>query len=248
MADEGLNVDYLLIRRTTPTVIFAHGLGTTFQKSWGLVYPEIALRYTVLAYNRAGYGRTRALAPALSLARDADHVVAELRALLLRLDLPPPYVLVGHSMGGLYLQLFARRHPDEVAGLLLVDSTHPGQFEGVGDIALRPWWFRAGFHLFLRCYGGLAEWACARSSGQQVMAAPALSGVPVVALVSGRSGSNTEICDISRHDRDMKQDFARLYPGCELQWLDCGHDIPREKPAVVIEAINRICRSDTIRR
>ena len=64
--------------------------------------------------------------------RDGGHVVDELRALLSAQDLKPPYVLVGHSLGGLYMQLYARRYPDEVSALVLVDSTHPNQFKGAG--------------------------------------------------------------------------------------------------------------------
>ena len=52
-------------------------------------------------------------------------VIGELHQLLATLQLPPPYLLVGHSVGGLYAQLFARCHPGEVAGLALVEATHP---------------------------------------------------------------------------------------------------------------------------
>ncbi len=51
-------------------------------------------------------------------------IVSELRTELDRRNIRPPYVLVGHSLGGLYMQYFARNYPSEVSGLLLVDSTH----------------------------------------------------------------------------------------------------------------------------
>jgi pimeloyl-ACP methyl ester carboxylesterase len=72
------------------------------------------------AYTRAGYdGSSPASGP-----RDAATIVAELRAELQRRLIPPPYVVVGHSLGGLYAQYFARQFPSEVSGLLLIDSTH----------------------------------------------------------------------------------------------------------------------------
>lgn len=242
------HVDYALVRCeaqvSAPAVILSHGLGTTFQKSWCRVFPEISRHHTVLAYNRAAYGRSAPVAGA----RDGERIVSELRELLQALGLPPPYVLVGHSMGGLYMQLFARRYPEEVAGLVLVDPTHPRQFEGLGDMALRPAWFRVGFHGFLRIFGGLDEWRAARLSGQQVMAAPPLPDKPVAVLVSGRPGAGHEASGIALHDHALKQDFLHIYPGCDLQWLDCGHDIPRERPAEVVDAINRICRAAVIQR
>lgn len=71
------------------------------------------------AYDRAGYGGSDA-AEGL---RDASNVVEELRAVLAASGHTPPYVLVGHSLGAMYVRLFARTHPEEVVGLVLVDGT-----------------------------------------------------------------------------------------------------------------------------
>jgi pimeloyl-ACP methyl ester carboxylesterase len=98
--------------------------------SWSKVFPEIGKNTTVFAYNRPGYGNSsKAITP-----RDGATVVEELRALLNSRGLRPPYVLVGHSLGGIYVQLFARKYPDDVVGLVLVDSSHPSQFEGSGAV------------------------------------------------------------------------------------------------------------------
>ena len=55
------------------------------------------------------------------------------------MEAPPPYVLVGHSLGGLYVQLFARRLPEDVGGVVLVEATHPDD----RDAGLQPHWIRA---------------------------------------------------------------------------------------------------------
>jgi pimeloyl-ACP methyl ester carboxylesterase len=70
--------------------------------------------------------------------RDAVSVVGELRALPSERGLSPPFVLVGHSLGGLYIQYFARNFPDDVAGLVLVDSTHGNNSNGY-VVRHRPW-------------------------------------------------------------------------------------------------------------
>ena len=58
-----------------------------------------------------------------SVPRTGAVIVADLHAVLKKADVQPPYVLVGHSLGGLYLSLYARTYPEEVAGLVLLDST-----------------------------------------------------------------------------------------------------------------------------
>ena len=97
------------------TVILESGLGDTMD-IWKDIQPLIAAGCTrTLAYNRAGYqGSDPAVGP-----RDSATIVAELRAELKRRNIDPPYVQVGHSLGGLYMQYFARNYPNEVAGLLL---------------------------------------------------------------------------------------------------------------------------------
>ena len=101
------------------TVVFESGLGDDWEP-WDEVASEVALRTRVFAYSRPGYGDSDS-SPA---PRDAAGIVEELRALLAARGVAPPYVLVGHSFGGTYMELFAKAHPEEVVGLVLVDSRH----------------------------------------------------------------------------------------------------------------------------
>jgi pimeloyl-ACP methyl ester carboxylesterase len=137
-------IEFAQLGQGSPVVVFENGLGAPM-RSWNKVFPEIGKHTTAFAYHRPDYGDSD---PA-STPRDGAHIVDELRALLRSRGLAPPYVLVGHSLGGLYMQLFARKYPDEVAGLVLVDSTHPTQMEGAGRIENQPWWARMFFHLFV---------------------------------------------------------------------------------------------------
>ena len=104
----------------SPAVILDAALGGS-SLSWALVQPELAKLTRVCAYDRAGFGWSEA-GP---LPRTVDRIVGELRTLLERSQVPPPYLLVGHSFGGLVMRTFAARHRDLTAGLVLVDSAHP---------------------------------------------------------------------------------------------------------------------------
>jgi pimeloyl-ACP methyl ester carboxylesterase len=104
----------------TPTVVFDAALGAS-SLSWSLVLPEVAKVTRACSYDRAGMGWS----DAGPLPRTAGRIVSELHELLHRADLPPPYVLVGHSFGGLVARLFAERHRNETAGLVLLEPAHP---------------------------------------------------------------------------------------------------------------------------
>ena len=101
------------------TVVFEAGLGEDWTH-WDEVASQVALHARIFAYSRPGYG---ASGPATT-PRDPKQIVEELRALLASQGYAPPYVLVGHSMGGAYMELFAKSHPDEVVGVVLVDPRH----------------------------------------------------------------------------------------------------------------------------
>src|SRR5690349_853480 len=106
------------------TVILEAGLGDTLDV-WKDIQPRIADHCArTLAYTRAGYIGSD---PAEDGPRDSATIVEELRGELAKRNLAPPYILVGHSLGGLYMQYFARNFPREVVGLVLVDSTHWNQ-------------------------------------------------------------------------------------------------------------------------
>jgi pimeloyl-ACP methyl ester carboxylesterase len=106
----------------SPTVILEAGAGMA-SPSWAWVQSAVGATTRVCAYDRAGYGWSD-LGPT---PRDAQQVTHELHTLLKRAAIASPYVLVGHSVGGMYVRVYTAQYPDEVAGLVLVDSSHPDQ-------------------------------------------------------------------------------------------------------------------------
>jgi pimeloyl-ACP methyl ester carboxylesterase len=104
----------------TPTVVLEPGAGE-MSSNLGWIAPAVARNTRVCVYDRAGRGWSE---PA-STAQDGAQIATDLHTLLQRGHVPGPYVLAGHSFGGLYVLTFAARYPDQVAGMVLVDSTAP---------------------------------------------------------------------------------------------------------------------------
>src|SRR4051794_15295041 len=104
-----------------PTVILEPGLGESARTMARLIAPEVAHTTTVVVYDRAGHGRSD---PEPAAGVDAAR---DLHVLLERAHVPGPYVLAGHSLGGMFALSYARRYPAEVGGIVLLDSMHPHQ-------------------------------------------------------------------------------------------------------------------------
>jgi pimeloyl-ACP methyl ester carboxylesterase len=104
----------------SPTVVLQAG-GGEMSSAFGWIAPAIAGETQVCVYDRAGRGWSE---PA-ERPQDAGQISSELRTLLTRGNVPGPYVLAGHSFGGLYVLTYAALYPDDVSGLVLIDSTAP---------------------------------------------------------------------------------------------------------------------------
>lgn len=104
-------------RTSSPTVVLEAGLGS-LSSQWGWVQPEVAKFTQVVAYDRAGLGWSENS----NQPRDAKNAAQQLHTALRNAGIPGPYVLVGHSLGGVYVRVFAELYPDEVAGVVLVDT------------------------------------------------------------------------------------------------------------------------------
>jgi pimeloyl-ACP methyl ester carboxylesterase len=119
----GYSLHINCVGQGSPTVLLDGGSGE-MSADWVLVQREVSDTTRVCAYDRAGMGWSETGPEP----RDAKQISNELHALLEGANIDGPYVLVGHSFGGLYMQTYAARYPDEVAGVVLVDSSQPDQF------------------------------------------------------------------------------------------------------------------------
>ena len=103
----------------SPTVVLEPGLGESASAIARRIAPEVARTTRVCVYDRAGHGRS-------DVAPDAD-AARDLHVLLERAHVPGPYVMAGHSLGGMFVLSYAHRYPSQVGGVVLLDSMHPHQ-------------------------------------------------------------------------------------------------------------------------
>ena len=111
-----------------PSVIFESGIGATSQ-NWARIQESVSEFAHTVSYDRLGLGWST---PAVS-ARIPSKVVEELRAMLQAAGIAPPYLLVGHSFGGLVVRYFAAEYPDEVVGAVLVDAMRTDEWPPVDE-------------------------------------------------------------------------------------------------------------------
>jgi pimeloyl-ACP methyl ester carboxylesterase len=236
---DGRQVESLTLRRPASpyVVVFEGGSRNTLDK-WGAVLAGVGQEATVFAYNRPGYGNSEPAATP----RDGRTVVEELRRLLRAKGLQPPYVLVGHSLGGLYMQWFARAHPDEVKGLVLVDALYPRTIKRSGDF---PWTTRvAGRLLMSRTVWREIENIDA--TGEAVLALPGIDAMPIIRLVNVPKPHPGEVPPIpvdfgaSRSDKASIELVRNLYPKAKTVIVDSDHQMALATPAPVIDAVHEV--------
>jgi pimeloyl-ACP methyl ester carboxylesterase len=114
----GGDLEAVVAGEGSPTVVFENGLATPLEE-WDAVVGPIAQRTRTLRYDHRSATASGTLAP-----RSASDILSDLERLLSALALRPPYIIVGHSWGGVVARLFAHQHPSDVVGLVFVDATH----------------------------------------------------------------------------------------------------------------------------
>jgi len=217
-----------------PTLLLEAGL-TGDSLTWDKVVPSLPPDVRTCSYDRANVGRSD---PAPT-PRTAQDVVDDLDALLDAIDAQPPYVLVGFSFGGIFTQLYAAEHPHDVSGLVLVESNHPDearQFEQhltQAQIAADRAYTQSN-----------PEGIDIYTSLDQAREAGPLPQVPLVVVTGTVSdgwppGWNPKLFDRLR--TQQQADLADQVRGGQQIFAEgSGHDVPADRPDVVVDAINRV--------
>jgi pimeloyl-ACP methyl ester carboxylesterase len=226
VAVEGRAMRMLVTGTGESTVVFENGLGPPLEM-WGKVQPHVSRFARTVAYDRAGVG----LSEGGPSPRDGQQIAKELRYALRAAGLPPPYVLVGASLGGLYIRIFAGTYPEDVSGMVLIDPTHDAD----------------GFERSLH-----PELAVVRETAEQARRSRIPPGVPLLLIdaVSQRevpfaTSAIRELRAKNRPDIDAESRSYKLWldttPGARLVTTDrSGHNVPIEQPQLVIQTIREV--------
>jgi pimeloyl-ACP methyl ester carboxylesterase len=220
----------------TPAVVFQAGLGDG-KEIWDPVAHALAGEFTVFALDRPGTGAN----PSVEGPRDPCTIATEQRALLRAVGLQPPYLLVGHSLGGLYQYAYAKLYPADVAGIVLVDPTHPRNWEIVQQHAPE------GAALIKGMKALAWRRIRAREFDDQTACLDTLeTGTPLTrparVLVSGRPAPMANP-QYERSRLALARDWARMAGAPDVDMVrESSHYIQTEAPDAVIAAIREIAR------
>jgi pimeloyl-ACP methyl ester carboxylesterase len=220
-----------------PTVVFEAAVGED-HTNWLPIAERLRDRAFACVYDRTGVGRSTKPRPAASA---ADHA-AQLHELLEAVDIPRPVLLVGHSYGGLVALLAAVTHPADVAGLMLVDASHPQQDERIravlNDSQVETWDM---------AMTEIGEVVNMRASLKQ--AAAIYGQLPPIPLTVISSTSHERSDDdppdypydaVQRGWDDLQAEHARLRPDSRHVPTDAGHYVHVDDPDLVVAEITRM--------
>lgn len=220
-----------------PVLVLLNGAGVMLD-GWARLFPGIARLGRVVACNRFGLGASSAPRRPLSAAL----AVESLREALAVLRLPPPYLLVGHSLGGLHAQLYARRHPQEVGAVVLLEATHAadrGHLQGQeGRLAAVLGKLLAVPQRLL--WPNLqAELAALEASTRELEAAGPFPPVPLAVVSGGREPPRWLVPpERLRARRAHQRELARLSPqAVQVVAERSGHFPQLTQPALVLEVV-----------
>jgi pimeloyl-ACP methyl ester carboxylesterase len=228
-------VQYIAAGEGSPPAVLLSSFGVPFP-TWALVWRELAASTTVFAYNRLGVGASAAP----QQPQTATAVVETLRKALAAAPLEPPYVLVAHGLGGLYAQLYARRFPQELAGLVLVESTHPDDdvLERRLRFLPRGWATALTAGAVRREVRRHSELRFHEQTGAEIRAAGPFPDIPLAVVTGERPPSKltTSPAVAQRHHR-RQRDLLVLSPqGRQLLAPKSGHFPQITDPDVVVMA------------
>jgi pimeloyl-ACP methyl ester carboxylesterase len=227
-----------------PTVIMDAGLGAS-SETWSGLQPEVARLTRVCAYDRAGVGKSE---PSSQLPRTSMQIAQDLHALLSKTGITGPIVLVGHSFGGINVRLYASLYPQNVAGMVLVDSSHEEEIERWLS-TIPPEIRREIENSGDRMVRG-PEHIDLEESYRQMKAANWRTDVPLIVLSRGKASYNADdyppqlrafAPEAEEVRISLQVDLAsRSSRGKHIFADKSGHFIHHDQPELVIDAIRQV--------
>lgn len=225
-------ITYAVAGEGSVTVVFESGLGDGMD-GWESVFDPISSFATTFAYDRPGYGGSETV----SGTRTGRDIVESLRTLLAQVGLSPPYVLVAHSSGGMYVELYARLYPDEVAGVVLVDSRHP-EFTRRCEERVRKGCTIKGFIKLLMPGHMKREIDGGAQTADQIREAPSFPDIELIVLSRSKGKESKEWLELWM---EMQEEYAKLSRHSRhIVSEKSGHYVHDDDPEAVIEAVQGV--------
>ncbi|WP_310832796.1 alpha/beta fold hydrolase [Paenibacillus pedocola] len=223
----------------SPTVVFISGLGDG-SDSWDGIQQEIAGIASTFAYDRAGTGKS----PAVTIPCSCRDLVLELHEMLAELAVQPPYILVGHSFGGLIARLYAAYYPQDSSALVLVDAA--AEYKEVAFEKILPEQLLPGNRAYLENPLLNSEKIDKRLSYRQIAEASLgePGGIPISVITRGlpdRQGADWPAEEILEVEQLQQTGFLRLSTDGRQRFArSSGHYIHLNEPEIVIEEIRQM--------
>lgn len=249
---EGRRLAYWASGAGSPSVVLETGLGAE-SADWQAVQTALEGAHRVFRYDRAGRGESD---PAPT-PRTLTQIVDDLRALLDAARIPAPYLLVGHSFGGLVMRLFAHRYPETVCAIVLVEPMHEAQFERLGPafptpsaedtpalVRMRDLW-TGGWRDPATTPESIDFPPSFRSAREAVLP----EGLPLVVMTAGSFRNATMFAPEQREA--MQETWERMH----MEWLALSsnskhvrlpaseHFVQRDAPEAIVREVEEIVRA-----
>ena len=245
-----------------PTVVLEYGHQGSYT-DWYRVQPQLADFARVCVYDRGGYGWS---GPSPN-SRVPSVMAEELHAVLQTAGEKPPYIVVGHSFGGLTSQMFAHKFPNDVAGIVLVDASLPemmssGRWQHAARIRLMEVAIAFGLARWRGWCGGSApqeirglkqaitcrsalyetyrrEWASFPQSAEEIRAITGMGSIPLIVIARD---PNMKVSSVHESEWNRQQrERLRLSSNAEFEIAEgSGHDVPGGRPDVITAAVRKI--------
>ena len=224
VGDRRLSIDCDGDRSRPETVVLIAGLGRTAQ-DWAKVQPAVAGFVRVCSYDRAGSGESDKVDQPQSI----DETVEDLQRLLRAAGEKGPYILVGHSIAGIYCRRYATRFPRDVAGFLFLDSSHEEQMWRLHEVDPKGPTPSGGRDDVFFVQGRRLDW---HTNAPLIVIAQGKPGPPMPQLTAEQNAG------FGRVWRELQQDLAMRSPKGQFRVADqSGHFIQIDQPELVVQAI-----------
>ncbi|PFM75247.1 alpha/beta hydrolase [Bacillus sp. AFS077874] len=227
----GIELYYEYFGKNTgnPTIIFESGYGCPLTY-WNSIREEVSNLTNVFMYNRSGI---------MNSTKDERHRhsqqnIENLRILLRKANIMPPYVFVGHSFGGINVRLYASSYPEEVVGVILLDPSHEDQHKKMVHLFKKE--VQEDYYKGFEDKKSLSDF---EESFEQVRCSEFPNNIPLTVLTGGKQPHHSP--ESMSVWMEFQQNIAKLSKNSKHLILeDCGHAVHIDQPEIVTREIQNM--------